>query len=234
MVMRSHKRARRGRVVPWLVLGCLVALMLAGAEWAKAAKEFVPPRAYHAKTYPAREAHDNEKATVAVDPYDLPDKTAGVFSVPYKEHGFLPMQLLISNDGDTPIALADMKVELITVRRIKIPPATPEDIYRRIARQTRRGDEPQRNPFPVPLPRGKGKPSISKDAQDEIVNARFLARAVEPHSTQAGFVFFDVSGIDNPLAGAHLYVTGLRDSQGQELLYFEISLEKYLTYRPAH
>jgi hypothetical protein len=35
------------------------------------------------------------------------------------------------------------------------------------------------------------------------------------------------------MAGAHLYVTGVLDSQGQELMYFEIPLEKYLTYRPG-
>ena len=60
----------------------------------------------------------------------------------------------------------------------------------------------------------------------------FRAKAVEPHGTQAGFLFFDVEGIRNPLAGAKLYITGLRDGNGQELLYFEIPMEKYLTYKP--
>ena len=56
----------------------------------------------------------------------------------------------------------------------------------------------------------------------------FRARAVEPHSTQAGFLFFDVADISAPLAGAHFYLTGMRDSKGNPLLYFEVHHEKYL------
>jgi hypothetical protein len=51
---------------------------------------------------------------------------------------------------------------------------------------------------------------------------------VEAHATQAGFLFFDVEGIDDPLAGAHLYISGVRNGQGQELIFFDISLEGYL------
>ena len=39
--------------------------------------------------------------------------------------------------------------------------------------------------------------------------------------------------MSQPLAGAHLYVTGVRDGNGSELMFFDIPLEKYLTYRPA-
>ena len=56
-----------------------------------------------------------------------------------------------------------------------------------------------------------------------------MAKAVEPHSTQVGFLFFDVSGISVPLAGAHFYLTGVRDARGNELMYFEVPLEKYLS-----
>jgi len=81
---------------------------------------------------------------------------------------------------------------------------------------------------PLPFPK-KPKGSISKDAQEEITNSQFAARAVEPHSTQSGFMFFDVAGIDTPLAGANFYLTGVRDSKGNELMYFEVPLEKYLS-----
>ena len=56
---------------------------------------------------------------------------------------------------------------------------------------------------------------------------------MEPHATRGGFLFFDVEGIDDPLAGAHLYVSGLRNSQGQELIFFDIPLEKYLEHAPV-
>lgn len=209
------------------------ALLLASAAWIFAEKQPQPlPKAFHANTYPAHEAHDNEKVSIAADPYDMPDKAA-IFVVDYRRNGLLPMQFIISNDGDQAVSLLDMEVELITADRSKIPPATVDDLYRRLGRQTRRGDEPARNPLPIPLPRSKVKPTVSREAQAEIEAMQFLARAVEPHSLQSGFLIFDVQGIPHPLAGAHLYVHGLRDSAGKELFYFEIPMEKYLTYRPG-
>ncbi len=214
-----------------LTLSAVVGLLFSAALLIADEKGFVAPKVYHANTYPARDEHPMEHVSIAVDPYDMPDKTAGVFRVPYKEAGFVPIRLIISNDGDSTLVASDMKVELVTVRKIKIQPAVPDDIYRRISKQGKRPDEPRTVPIPIPR---KVKPSVSKEAQDEIVNSGFLARAVEPHTTQAGFLYFDVEGISNPLAGAHLYVTGLRDAGGQELMYFEIPLEKYLGYRPGH
>jgi hypothetical protein len=41
-----------------------------------------------------------------------------------------------------------------------------------------------------------------------------------------------VEGISNPLAGAHFYLTGLRNGKGDELMYFEIAMEKYLSAPP--
>ena len=58
---------------------------------------------------------------------------------------------------------------------------------------------------------------------------QFEARAVEPHSTARGFLFFDVSDISNPLAGANFYLTEVHDGKGSDLMYFEIPLEKYLS-----
>jgi hypothetical protein len=54
----------------------------------------------------------------------------------------------------------------------------------------------------------------------------FKAEAVEPHNTQSGFLFFDVSGVDQPLIGSHILITGLRNGAGQELFYFDIPLQK--------
>jgi len=64
---------------------------------------------------------------------------------------------------------------------------------------------------------------------DEIEGAQFAARAVEPHTTQSGFVFFDTGGIGSPLPGANIDVTGIRDAKGNELMFFEIPLDKYLS-----
>ena len=52
--------------------------------------------------------------------------------------------------------------------------------------------------------------------------AGFAAEAVEPHTTKSGFLFFDVLSVKQPVQGSHIYLTGLRDAGGNELMYFEI------------
>src|SRR6202158_6115408 len=211
------------RTSPWrLRTMAAVSTLLLSSIVCLAGKHFVMPAAQPAKTYPAHDEHPSEAVTLALDPYDMADK-ASIFSVHYNDVGLMPIFVCITNDGDQPVSLSGMKAELITVNRTKIPPATEDDIYRRIAR-------PPGNisPNPLPWPK-KAKGSVSKDAMDEIQNAQFAAKAVEPHGTQSGFMFFDVSGISTPLAGAHFYLTGVRDAKGNELMYFEVPLEKYLS-----
>lgn len=197
--------------------------------YAKDKKVFVSPVTHHAKTYPAHEQQPNEHLTIAADPYDMADKAA-IFGVDYRSAGFLPVLLIISNDGDQPISLATLKVDLITVNKEKLAAAQPDQIFRRIA-STRRPDQSSGIPLPIPIPR-KSKAAVSSEAREEIHAAQFKVLAVEPKMTRSGFFFFDFEGISNPLAGARLYITGLRNAEGQEILYFEIPMEKYLTYQP--
>jgi hypothetical protein len=192
-----------------------------------AAKEFVMPQAQPAKTYPAHDEHPTEAVAVGVDPYDLAEKTT-IFSVRYSEIGFMPIFVVVSNDGNQPVELSGMKAQLVTVNRAKLTPANEDDIARRLTRPSA-----NTNKYPIPFPTKKVKGGLSKQALEEIQNAQFVAKAVEPHSTQSGFLFFDVSDQSTPLAGAHFYLTGVRDAKGNELMYFEIPLEKYLS-TPAH
>ena len=210
----------------------LAAAVVLAATLAIASKVYTAPKALPARTYPAHDEHTDEKVTIAADPYDMPDKAAQVFTLPYKDKDYLPMYLVITNDGDQPVALNRMEVNLVTASRAKVRPATVDDLYRRFSRVRRRGDEPSRNPLPIPLPRHPDT-GLPKGGAEEVQNAQFRAQAVEPHGTQAGFVFFDVEGIREPLAGAHLYVTGVRDGNGSELMFFDIPMEKYLTQQPA-
>jgi hypothetical protein len=200
----------------------VTSVLIFSAVVCMAGKHFVMPAAQSAKNYPAHDEHPTEAVTVALDPYDMADKS-NIFSVHYSDVGLMPIFVVITNDGNQPIALAGMKAELVTSNRTKIPPATEDDMYRRISRPT--GNV---SPNPLPWPK-KAKGSMSKDAMDEIQNSQFAAKAVEPHGTQSGFMFFDVSEISTPLAGAHFYLTGVRDAKGNELMYFEVALEKYLS-----
>jgi hypothetical protein len=206
---------------------CLITVLLFAGE-----KGFERPRTFPAQSYPAHDENTLAKVAVAADPYDLGDKQAIFTHVNWSDAGFLPVNLIITNDGDRPVSLVTMKVELVTVRRTRLLPAQPEDIYRRITHMRNVTNEPSRNPLPFPRKKGT-KGGLSQEARDEIESARFLAQAVEPHASQAGFFYFDVQGIRDPLAGAKLYVSGLRDADGRELMFFEIPMEKYLTYQPA-
>ncbi len=189
------------------------------------AKDFVLPKPEKASTYPAHDNHANEKVAIAAVPYV--GEKGSIFNAKYEEHDLLPIFVVITNDNDSPLELTNSGVQLVTVdRRAKIQPSTDEGIYRKMSKVERRGDEPGRNPLPIPLPRGGPKVGVKKDVVKEIEQAQFRARSVEPHTTTAGFMFFDVSGIRDPLKGGKLYLTGLRDGGGKELMYFEIALDQ--------
>ncbi len=182
------------------------------------------PAARAARVYPAHDEHPLEKVTVAVDPYDTGDK-AQIFNTDFRSYGFLPVFFIVTNDGDQPVSLAGMKAQLITVKRTKLSAASYDDLMRRMSRPA-----PKTTSLPIPLPGGKVKGAVNKKTRDEIEQAQFAARAVEPHSTASGFLFFDVSDIPPPaLPGATFYLTGVRDTSGTELMYFEIAMEKYLS-----
>ncbi len=212
----------RARLRVWIQLVTIAAIAMV-PSMAFAAKGFAMPPALPAKNYPAHDQHPTEAVSVAVDPYDLADK-ANIFSVHYSEIGFLPIFVVITNDGNQPVELSGMKAQMVTANRAKLSPAADEDISRRLTRPSA-----NTNRYPVPFPTKKVKGGLSKQAIEEIQNAQFVAKAVEPHSTQVGFLFFDISEISVPLAGAHFYLTGVRDAKGNELMYFEVPLEKYLS-----
>jgi len=186
----------------------------------QAAKEFVPPRPQNANTYASKDAHPNDKVTAAIELYNSPPKNE-IFVTPYSEYQLVPVFLIISNDGDQPITLNNMRVELVTTRRAKLESLTTDDIFRRVSRVGASSTSPGRvGPLPMP---GKNKNKKAQQEYAEINNASFAAQAIEPHTTKSGFLFFDVAGVAPPIVeGAHIYLTGIRDANGNELLYFDI------------
>jgi hypothetical protein len=216
---KMHRLKRRLLIASAAILAPVLCL---------AAKEFSMPKTQPAFSYPAHDHHAGENVTVAVDPYDIPAK-ANIFVVNYKQHELLPVLLIITNDSEDPIQLTTMKAELVTADRTKLTPDTEEDILRRISHPTASGTH-----YPVPFPTPKAKGGVNAKTRDEVQNAQFRARAVEPRSSQVGFLFFDVSDMTNPLAGSRLYLTGVRNSAGNELMYFEVPLDKYLESEKQH
>ncbi|MGD0154820.1 MAG: hypothetical protein ABSB50_01890 [Terracidiphilus sp.] len=189
------------------------------------AADHAPPQVQPATSYPAVEVHPQEHVAIAVEPYDTKEKES-IFRVDYLSHDVMPIRLIVTNLGDRPISLIDARILFETAEGERIRAAEPEDVERLMTRKEREGS---RIPLPAPLPpiHVKAKGSV-KEIEDDFNTFEYSALAVEPHTTRAGFLFYDVSGLKNPLAGAKLYLHDLRDADGKQLFYFEIPFSKYL------
>jgi hypothetical protein len=190
-----------------------------------AAADHTPPPVQPASSFAAVENHDKENVAVAVEPYDTKEKES-IFRVDYLGHGVMPVRLIVTNNGDKPISLRDARIFFVTAQGDSIQAAEPEDVERLMTRTEREG---KKLPMPRPIPGIKMKPKASnEDIERDFDTFEYEALVVEPHSTRAGFLFYNVSDLDHPLRGAKMHLRKLRDSDGRELFYFEIPFDKYL------
>jgi hypothetical protein len=202
----------------WILSLVALGLLLSVSQlWGS--KDFIMPTAENANTYASKDSQPNQKITVAVDLYDTAPKDE-IFNTHYVQEGILPVFLVISNDGDKPISVTKMRAELVTGSRAKLEALTADDVIRRVAHINVSSTNPGRVGG-IPLP-GGNKNKKAQQQMAEVNRARFSAFAVEPHSTQSGFLFFDIENVRNPTQGAHIYLTGVRDAGGNELMYFDI------------
>jgi len=206
---------------------CLASALLLTVAALSASDHPLAP-AKDASNYAAFDAHTDEKVTIAAEPFDTKEKES-IFRVDYLKNEFMPIRIIVTNNGDRPISLADARINFISAAGDKIPAAEPEDVERRMTHVSNTG---RKIPMPAPLPPMGGKPKTpdSKIEQD-FSEFEYAAIAVEPHTTRAGFLFYDMEGLGpDPLRGAKLNLRELRDADGKELFYFEISFDKYLRH----
>jgi hypothetical protein len=182
-----------------------------------------PPPAQAADQYPAFERHPDDHLTIAVDPYDTPQKAA-TFRADYTSANILPIRIIITNEGDTPISLDNARIDFITAAGDKIPAAEPRDAERALDRPA---DPRRKIPIGPIKVGGKGK-NLDKKIEQDFSEFQYGAIAVEPHTTRAGFLFYDLQNLENPLADAHLEFRRIQSSDGRELFAFEIPFNKYL------
>jgi hypothetical protein len=206
--------------VSWTISPFLLWLALPAA-----ASDHTPPPVQPATSFAAVEAHAEEKVTIAVEPYDTREK-ASIFRVDYLSHGVLPIRLIVTNDGERPINLSEARIYFYTADGDRIQAAEPEDVKRLMTRREREG---VKIPMPAPLPKIKlnGKGS-NKKIEADFKAFEYQSLIVAPHTTSVGFLFYDVSGLGHPLAGATLSLRRLRNADGNELFDFEIPFDKYL------
>jgi hypothetical protein len=204
------------RAVP-VLLSCLVLPAVAA--------DHTPPPVQPATSFPAVEVHNDEHVAIAVEPYDTKEKQS-IFRVDYLNHDVMPVRLIITNLGDRPISLRDARILFETADGDRIQAAEPADVERLMTRKEREGSK---IPMPGPLPPIHTKPKGSnKEIEQDFDTFEYSALAVEPHTTRAGFLFYDVTGLSHPLVGAKLYLKMLRDADGNQLFFFEIPFSKYL------
>jgi hypothetical protein len=184
-----------------------------------------PPPVQPATSFAAVEVHEDENVAIAAEPYDTREKEV-IFRVDYLSHGVMPIRLIVTNNGNRPISLLEARILFLTAAGDTIQAAEPADVERLMTRKEREGGK---IPLPGPLPGIKLKPRASnKEIEQDFDTFEYRAVVVEPHTTRAGFLFYDVSGLDHPLQGAKLHLRRLRDADGKELFYFEIPFDKYL------
>ena len=199
-------------------------LLLAMPFHAAASDHEIPP-VQPATSFAAVEVHPDEKVAIAAEPYDTKEKES-IFRIDYLAHGVMPIRLIVTNNGDKPISLSDARILFQTAAGDRIQAAEARDVERLMTRKERQGGS---IPLPGPLPKIKLKPKASnKDIEADFNQFLYGALAVEPHTTRAGFLFYDVSELSRPLAGAKLHLHAIRNAEGQELFYFEIPFDKYL------
>lgn len=220
--MKSHFfRALRTSL---LLAVCVVVLPLSLHASGKKA-----PPALPASQYPAFDSHPQEHVAIAIDPCTEPHD-CDFFRLPYIRHSLIPVRVIITNDSDAPLDLTEVRMQFITANSDKFPAATLDDLNRRLfsTAKAKGGRIPL---TPIPIHHAPIDKKITQDDDD----FGFKSTTVAPHSTLAGYLFYDVKDLDDPpLKGAEIYIKMIHTAGNKELFAFSIPFSKWLaTQKPA-
>lgn len=177
--------------------------------------------------YPMHETHPNEKVTIAADPCDQ-EKACPFFRLAYVTHGFLAVRVIVTNDRDEALILDDVRIQFFPAEGDRQPAATDDDLNRRLF--SRKQAQPSHLPIiPIPIHHEPVDQKILNDDAD----FGFASTVVPPHSTRAGYVFYDMQGIpDPPMRHAELGLKMIHytDAKGvkTELFPFTLSFDTWL------
>ena len=208
-------------------LALAVACTLASPAFAEKKKE--APPAKPAAQYVAFDTHPNEHVTIAADPC-IDTKDCSFFRLPYVEHGFIPVRVIVTNDSDTALSLDDARIQFISADNDKIPAATLDDINRRLfSTRSAMGTKIPLTPITI------HHDALDKKVIEDDADFGFQTTTVKPHTTLAGYLFYDVRNLDDPpLKGAELYLKMIHTADNQKQLFaFTIPFNKWLEANPG-
>lgn len=207
--MSSHLR---------LLFALTLALPL--AAHADKPRKVTPPLS--AAQYAAHDTH--EQVTIAADPADSKD-SAPHTRIDYLAFGFMPIRIIVTNDSSEPLSLDDARIIFVAADDATENAATHEELDRGIFQI--RDAKGRRIPLPAPLPgiRTKPKPIDSQIIADDN-DFGFKSSTVPPHSTAAGWLFYDVRDLGrDPLKGATIELRKVRWAASNKALdTFDIEL----------
>ena len=192
-------------------------------------KPRTPPPPADAKTYAL---HDTvEGITIAVEPGDL-QETRPNTRLDYFHHGFLPLRVIVTNDTAQSLSLADTRILFVAGDNYTENAATDDELERRLF--SKKYSDGTKIPLPAPLPSITiHHPGIDKLITEDETDFGFATTTVAPHTTVAGYLFYDTRDINEPvLEKATLELRKVRwASTNKELQAFDINL-KPSTARP--
>ena len=209
------------------------ALMFAAATLAAHAsdKPRPAPPVKPAVEYTVHEAHAVEKVTLAAEPCTDP-AACPFFRLPYIDHGFLPVRVIITNDRDDALILDDVRMQFVPAEGDKQPAASDEDLNRRLF--DRKYAEGTKLPI---IPITIHHEPIDKKIVNDDADFGFQSTTIPPHSTRAGYIFYDTRGMDEPiLKHAELYIKMIHYVDAKtirhELFGFTLPFDPWLAAQP--
>jgi hypothetical protein len=200
---------------------CTLSLTLAFAAHADKPRKVPPP--LPAAQYPAHDTHD--QITIAADPGDTKE-TAPHTRLDYLGHGFLPIRIIVTNDSSQPLSLDDARILFISANDVTENAATNEELDRGIFQL--RNIKGKQIPLPAPLPPITRKPKpVDNQIRLDDADFGFKSSTVAPHSTTAGWLYYDTRDLDEPvLKGATIEIRKARwSATNKPLDTFDIPLQ---------
>lgn len=182
-----------------------------------------PLPAAPATQYELHDSHDG--VTVAAEPGDLKETRPNT-RLDYFHHGFMPIRIIVSNNSDQPVSLDDARILFVAADNYTRNAATDDDLERRMF--SKKNVDGTRIPLPAPLPSITiHHPGVDKQILADDTDFGFPTTTVAPHTTVAGYLFYDTRDIDDPvLQNATLEVRKVRwASSNKEMMAFEIPLK---------
>lgn len=162
---------------------------------AHADKARKPKPALPAAQYPLHQTLG--KVTVAIEPGDIKENRPDT-RLDYFHHGYMPFRVIIQNDSDQPITLDDARVKFISQDSTVVPAATDEELQRRMF--SRKSAAGTHIPMPMPIPSINIKhPPVDKQILADDIDFGFKTTTVAPHTTESGYLFYDVRDLDDPV-----------------------------------